>query len=364
MRTVRSALLGLVLFASAAWADPPHETFVDPPNGLQLHLMAGEFEDLEKIAADDLANHLRYRNGFWAITNFYEILARFHKPNGNCKVAGEYGFDDKRAAMERWLAAKPDSATPRIALAMLWKEYAWAGRGCGYASETRQEQFEAFQERLQKARDLLRAVDHEADPAAYSIEMMIAPSDEHPPERLAYLYERATHAFPSVPDYATSRYYYLLPRWFGEPGEAAAYARSLLTTPGGDLGLQLYFDVAQVAAVNATRDWTTLLGETGIDYPTLIKAYLTRQADFGPNVYDMNLLMYYAVAARDFRTADRLAGQIGDHWDNALWGGESDRAYRNGLLTWILGMALDQCGGGMGHTVARSWGVVAGMKLH
>lgn len=333
MRAVRYALLGLVLLASAAWADPPRETFVDAPHGLQLHLMNGEFDDLEKIAADYRNGHARYRNGNWAITDFYQILARFEAPGGHCKVTGEIPFDDKRAAMERWLAAKPDSPTPRIALAMLWEEYAWTGRGCAYASNTQQEQFKLFYERLERAREYLRPVDHAADPTAYWIEMSTAILDENPRAGLDGLYEQATRAFPTVPNYATTRYYYLLPRWFGRDGEAGAFANSLLTTPGGDLGLALYFDVAQGAAATAKRDWTTLLEETGIDYPTLLKAYISRREQFGALSDDMNVLMYYAVAARDFKTADRLAVGIRDNWYVPLWG--TDKDYRDGVLTWI-----------------------------
>jgi hypothetical protein len=244
---------------------------------------------------------------------------------------GQFSFDEKRQALEHWLASKPDSPTPRIALALLWEEYAWAGRGCDSANRTSDDQWKAFYERMAKAADLLQSVDHNADPEVYCIEMDMIPADEHPRARTIDLYDRATHAFPTVLDYAAIRYRFLFPKWFGQPGEAQAFAKSLLTEPGGEMGLSAYFEVARTALEN-DNSYTTLLDTSGIDYPTLVKAFASRARRFGPVVGDMNVLTFFAVAAKDFNTADLLAKKIGDDWEYSLWGGKT---YVDAMLSYI-----------------------------
>lgn len=331
MRSAILAMLGVTLVSTVAWADPPREIFVDPPHGLQKNLMNGAFDELEAIAAEDRDSRARYAGGEWAIVDFYEILARYDQTSGPCTRKVGYSFDDKRGALERWLATKPDSQTARIALALLWDRWAWTGRGCDFADKTSPEQWQAFHDRLERARDLLKTVDHDADPEAYRIEMDVALIDEHPKEKEQSIYERAIRPFPSLPDYAKARYNYLLPRWFGAPGEAAAFAKSLLTTPGGETGLHLYFDVA-TAALDTERQYDILFDATGIDYPTLVRAFASRVGSFGPLKSDMNVLLFYAMAARDFKTADLLATKIGDDWDRSFWG---DKATYDSVLLWI-----------------------------
>jgi len=326
-------LLGLtaaVFAVTAAWAGPP-ETFVDRPSGLQKRLLDGAFDELDAIAAGYIKSRARERGGDWAIIDFYDILARYDITSGPCQVKWGASFDEKRAAMERWIAAKPESATAKIALANLWERYAWTGRGCGYADETSDAQWQAFHERLGRAHDLLKTVDHNADPQPYLTEMRVAERDGDVKQEQAHLYEWASRAFPTVPNYATTRYYFLLPRWGGAEGEAGAFAKSLLAEPGGETGLELYFDVARTA-LTSERPYDTLLKVTGIDYPTLVKAFAARLAVFGPSTSDMNVLLYYALAARDLKTADFLTKKIGKDWERDYW---RDQATYDSLLTWI-----------------------------
>lgn len=331
LRLAAAASFTLFCALAPASADTTKEKIVPPPHGLQTRLMNGAFDELEAIAAEDRKSHARTVGGGWAIVNFYNILSQFDAPTGRCATKVGYSFDDKRQALERWRASKPASPTPRIALALLWEAYAGVGRGCDVAANTSDEQWKMFYERMTKAVDLLGAVDHNIDPEPYSVEIGAASADKHPKQKLNDLYERATLAFPTFEGYAKQRYYYLLPRWFGAPGEAAAFTRSLLTAPGGEAGLSDYFEVARTA-LDTERRYDTLLDVTGIDYPMLVKAFVSRTARFGPSKGDMNILMYYAVAARDFKTADLLAKKIGDDWDYWLWG---DKAHVDSMLAWV-----------------------------
>lgn len=69
----------------------------------------------------------------------------------------------------------------------------------------------------------------------------------------------------------------MLERWLGEPGEAAAFAASLLAKPGGDQGKIDYVSVAARAAT-ASTGVDDVMKWSGIDYKALIAAYEFRDA--------------------------------------------------------------------------------------
>lgn len=330
MNTMLLAFIGGLCLATAAMAEPAPETIMTPPTFLNSRAVGGEFDELETIANYERTSHMRFVGGGSPILQFYEVLARFNHPDGSCPLESYYTFDAKREALERWLAAKPESPTPKIALARFWLEYAWAGRGCDWSTETTDAQFQAFHSRLHRVVDVLRDVDPDVDPEVYLIEMRAVAIDEHPRERLNFLYEKATLAFPDEREYAKERYFFLQPRWYGRPGEAAAFAKSLLTTPGGDAGLNAYFSIAQ-GILSFERRYDVLLTDTGLDYSTLSKAFVRRVDQFGGWTGDMNVLMYYGVAANDRATVNLLAQKIGDAWDYSLW---KDKSYVDSIVAW------------------------------
>ena len=100
MRLAVIVTLCALLAAAAARGDPPREVFVQPPHGLQKRLFDGAYDELEKIAADDLTTRARYVGGAWAIFDFYDILARYDITSGPCARKVGFSFDEKRSALE------------------------------------------------------------------------------------------------------------------------------------------------------------------------------------------------------------------------------------------------------------------------
>jgi hypothetical protein len=330
LRRIWLGVLAVFYATTLVQAEPQGETFVDRPSGVQRRLLDGEFDALDEMAAQYIKTRARYPGGAWAIADFYDIITRYDS-TGPCAENWGVSFDEKRLAMEKWMAAKPQSQTARIALASLWSRYAFTERGCGFSGETSRTQFEAFHDDLARAQELLQSVDLDSDPEAYRTAMRTAMIDDDPRARQAWLYDRAALAFPSLPDTVVARYFYLFPRWFGAPGEAGAFAKSLLSTPGGELGLELYFDVT-ASALTLEPDYSKLLSASGIDYSVLAKAFLARSKAFGSLKADMNVMLYYALAARDLQTADLLVSKIGDDWERSYW---RDQETYDGVKLWI-----------------------------
>jgi hypothetical protein len=330
--SVALLVLGLLLGSGTAQADQPSEPIVDVRGDVEQMLMAGRTNELDAIADNYRTSRVRTRGGWWALQVFYEWLTPFAGARADCGCGQDISkvtFDDKRKALEAWLERRPNSVTARVALANLWRLRAWQLRGGASAKDTSEAAWQGFRDSMKLADETLAAVPATDDPMVYFIEMNMAVVSDDPRARLRSLYFHASGAFPTFPPYATQYYSYMLERWFGEPGESAAFAASLLTKPGGDQGAIDYVAVAAAAAMASSLGVDDVLRWSGIDYDTLIKAYSARQRAVGLTNRDWNVLLFYAVAMRDKKGANFALKHVAGDWDREI--------FTQSLIDWVTG---------------------------
>jgi hypothetical protein len=326
-----AALLALAIWlgSAPAQADEPSEPIVEVRSDIELMLMEGRTNELDAIANDYRAARVRTRGGYWALAELYEQLTPFAGQNCGCGPdVSKVAFDHKREALEAWLKRKPRSLTARVALGNLWRLRAWQLRGGAAAKDTSETAWRGFRESMARADELLAPVEETADPMIYFIEMDTVIASDDPRAGLQSLYAHATTAFPTFPAYATQYYYYMLERWFGRRGEAAALAASLLTKPGGDQGGIDYVSVA-ITAATASAGVDDVMKWSGINYKALIDAYAARQRAVGLTNRDWNVLLFYSVAVRDKKGANFALAHIGGNWDRGV--------FNQALIDWITG---------------------------
>lgn len=322
--------LGLWLASTPTQADEPSEHIVKVRSDVEQMLMDGRTDELDAIADDYRASRVRVRGGSWALAQFYDWLTPF--AGSGCGCAPDIStvpFDDKRKAIEAWLERRPHSLTAHIALAELWNSRAWQLRGVRYAHETTDAQWQAFNDAMARAREALTPVDETADPMVYYLKMNMVAVGDYPRERLQSLHARARAAFPTFAGYETQVYYYLLERWFGRPGEAAAFAASLLADPGGDQSKIDYLWVA-ARAVTASTGPDDVIKWSGIDYKALIDAAAAQQRAVGLSNADWNVLLFYSVGVRDKKGANFALKHIADNWDRGIFRTQA-------LIDWVKG---------------------------
>jgi hypothetical protein len=101
--------------------------------------MREDFAELDQMADAARSSKARFPGGGWKLSRFYEAV----KPNG-----GGYQTDadwkNHIELLQRWTAARPQSATARVALAEAYLRYAWAARGAGYANTVTDQGLAAF----------------------------------------------------------------------------------------------------------------------------------------------------------------------------------------------------------------------------
>jgi Domain of unknown function (DUF4034) len=322
--------LGLWLASAPTQADEPSERIVEVRGDIELMLMEGRSNELDAIADDYRSSRVRISGGWWALAELYEQLTPFAGFRCGCgePEISRVTFDHKRKALEAWLERRPHSLTARIALANLWKARAWQLRGFGSAKDTTAAAWRGFREAMAQAEETLAPVDETADPMVYFLEMEMVVVADDPRKRLQSMYAHATTTFPTFPAYAPQYYNYMLERWFGQRGEAAAFAASLLANPGGDDGKIDYVVVATKAAT-ASAGVDDVMRWSGIDYNALIDAYAARQRTVGLNNRDWNVLLFYSVAVRDKKGANFALKHVAGDWDRGV--------FNQPLIDWITG---------------------------
>lgn len=184
------------------------------------------FTDMEELA-ERLRRGERLAGGTWMLPLFYDGLVG--------------GMDGKAVArrelLEQWVREFPESQTARVALAEWWTSYAWEARGGGWASTVTREGWEKFVERLEVARRTLYAVDGKdvRCPEWYAALLTVALGEGWTHAAYDKVFSEAVRRWPDYYSFYFRKAHYLLPRWYGEPGEWEDFAgKAADSHPEGD----------------------------------------------------------------------------------------------------------------------------------
>ncbi len=198
-------------------------------------LLAGDYDKL-----DELANQYRnfgesYANGVWKLGYVYVGVSPADDSNDN-------EYEKRLAAIRKWIAARPNSITARVALANVLTDYAWEARGGGWASTVNREGWELFGQRLNEAQTVLTEAKELTNkcPAYWSVQMTLAMGLGYTKETFQSIYDQAKAAYPNYIKYDCCRAVYLLPRWYGGDGEWERELEKSADKVGGDAGDVLY----------------------------------------------------------------------------------------------------------------------------
>jgi len=121
------------------------------------------------------------------------------------------------------------------------------------------------------------------------------------------------------PDYQQlyeSKAYFLLPRWYGEPGEWEAFAQQTADARGGEEGDILYMAIARSQAATEGAEF---FRNTRISFPRMKRGFEASLRRYPDYVWEMNSYCYFACIAGDRDTARQLFQKIGDRWEKEVW---------------------------------------------
>lgn len=274
--------------------------------------LAGEdFAKLEKAADTARSEKTRFAGGVWKLFVFYEAVS------SPADTRSDAAWQAHLVKLQRWITAYPQSITARIALAETYHGYAWLARGSGYANKVTDDGWKQMADREEMARTtLVEAASLEAKcPHWYEAMQHVALGQGWDKARLRELLDAAVAFEPGYYHFYREHANMLLPRWFGQDGDAEAFAEEVSTRVGGKQGAFLYFELATV--LNCLCDGEDHLSTMSWDkiregYAALVELY-------GTSKLKRNRFAMMAAKARDKASAERAFAEIGDDWDANTW---------------------------------------------
>jgi hypothetical protein len=269
------------------------------------------FEEIDRIASDARASKVRLRGGYWGIHLLYGAVASPENPD-----AADSEWDANIARLKRWIAERPTSITPRVALASAYYNIAWRARGYDTADKVTDDAWQNFSQRMQLASDTLRdSLPLEKDPEWFDLMLLVARDEGADLRGLKAIFDRGV-AFE--PDY---QYLYefeseiLMPRWLGDEEDLARFADSVANRIGGKQGDFIYYRIGAYVwcACEPNSDYKTL------NYQRIKRGYLAQEELYGTANLAMNKMARMAASGEDWEFADELFNRIKEAWDAEVW---------------------------------------------
>ena len=185
-------------------------------------LVQEDFAQLEKIAQQNRMEKGRLLGGVWKTFAFY---------NGTGKPVSagtptDSDYPAQIARVKRWIAAYPDSPTPRTSLACLYLNYSWLARGSGLANSIFESQWSLFKSRNAQAKAILLEAGalKEKDPFWYEAMQLVAHDEGWDQADVRELFDQAGAFEPEYCHYYREYARYVSPQWYGERGDILAFA--------------------------------------------------------------------------------------------------------------------------------------------
>ncbi len=270
----------------------------------------GEYSELESIAARLQSQRLRFRGGAWQLRVFYSMIS--YPPS---LTATDAEWQAQIAKLEQWAKSYPNSAAPRVAMADAYLRFAWKARGNGFANTVTPEGWTLFRERVQSARQVLEDAAKVSVncPEWYRAMQTVALAQGWPRQQVDALAESALNNEPGYFYFATAQANYLLPKWYGKPGETEQYAGQVADKTAGEEGNIEYFFIA--SAMNCCRKSQA----PALSWTRVRQGFAALDQQYGTTNHERNIMAWLALRAGDKETAQQLFRRIGNDWDESVW---------------------------------------------
>lgn len=270
----------------------------------------GSWSELDALADQLRSQRSRFAGGGWQLRYFYGTICC----TGSL-TATDADWQAQFARLQEWIKQEPASAVPRVALADAYLRFAWKARGNGYANTVTQEGWSLFRQRVQQARTTLEdaAKISAGDPEWYRAMQTVALAEAWPRSQVDALVNAALDSEPGYFYFARAQANFLLPKWYGKPGDTEQFSEKVADRIGGQEGDAVYFLIA--AVINCCR----VAQAPGLSWARVRQGYFALQQLYGTNNYQRNAMAYLALQAGDTQTAQQMFRQIGNDWDQAVW---------------------------------------------
>jgi hypothetical protein len=276
-------------------------------------ILASNFSELEKVAQQNRLDRGLLLGGAWKNYAFYDQLANPPGTLGKSAVS----YQGQVTRLNQWIAAYPDSATPRIGLARLYVNYAFFARGTEYADSVSDFQWNLYSQRtVRAARVLLEAAQlKDRDPQWYEGMQQVAFAVGWDRGDELDLLNQAVAFEPSYYHFYREYTQFLKPQWYGAPGEIAQFAKEAsakLPEPESSI---LYFRIASSLACTCDEQ---VAGLPTISWPKFKSGYFNLTQLYGKSNLYANRFAFVAFMLKEKDSTQQAFTAI-DTMEDAVW---------------------------------------------
>jgi hypothetical protein len=277
-------------------------------------LVEKDYDKLEKTAHEARTGKTRFNGGVWKLLDVYEALAApIVGP-----AASEEDWKFHIASLKAWESARPESVTAMLALAETYVSYADKARGTGYADTVSEAGWKLHNERIAMSASTLAEAAKLKEKCPYWYEVMqhVALSQGWGKAQARKLLDDAIAFEPTYYHYYREYANFLLPKWYGQPGETEAFAEDTSNQIGGQEGKFVYFEIAGLASCQCDSDDSHM---QYLSWPRIKEGYAALGQLYGYSNLKRNRFAHMAVEANDKPAAQQAFAMIGDDWDHTVW---------------------------------------------
>lgn len=272
-----------------------------------------DFAQLEKIAQQDRTEKGRLLGAVWKLYAFYEGAAT--PVTGKKLTNADYGLQISK--MKKWVAAYPESTTAHLALANGYLTFGSFARGTDYADKVSDSQWGDYKSSTAQAKAILLEAGglKEKDPAWYYGMLMVAHNEGWDKVHFRELFDQAIAFEPNYYHYYRAYANYIMPEWYGEPGELQDFAEEVsekLPEPNASM---TYFQIMSSFACYCEEAMKEL---PKIDYPKFRKGYASVTRLFGASNLTANRMAFMATMFKDQEAAHEAFADI-RMMDSEIW---------------------------------------------
>lgn len=293
MKTVRDYGRNHQSAISPAPPSVPEETdqqYAAAINSLFVH---ENFAELENIEQQNRMEKGRVRGGIWKSSSFFTAIAV--PPGEDTK---DSDFDSRLSTTKKWVSSYPSSATARIALADVYSAYADLARGSGHADSVSDASWKLFYSRMTQAKQVLleAATLKDKDVHWFDVMMQVSNAEGWDRARERELFDRAVAFEPSYYHFYRRYASYLLPQWYGEPGDVQAFGEEVAAKREEPESSILYFEIVGTLTCYC-RVGMDALSKTS--WPRTKQGYANMQRLYGTSNLKANRFAFLAFVAHD-----------------------------------------------------------------
>jgi hypothetical protein len=275
------------------------------------------FAELDALEQELRQSKARFTGGDWQLAHFYGALSGALIPEG---VAINSDWLELITLQTEWRTQAPQSTVVSLVLAQTYYGWAWHARGTGRAATVSEQQFAIFHDRLNQGAFYLnenRRVSGN-NPQWFTVALRIGLGSQWSKERITTLFKQAVAVEPLYQHTYSQMAVYLLPRWYGEPGEWEAFADEATAEVGGQQGAAIYNHI--IVRVAQSYSAKAFFEENDLNWRRIQWSFADRERLYGAGREALNSQCWLADGVADRPTARALMARIGDSWDPAVWG--------------------------------------------